>query len=140
HHRDAGHHDGLQRRHPHAARPRQPAQQDHPRPRLLHHRPPTGDPDGEIAGFRFTGNRNSTLTMSTRAEKVASLLKREVTQTIQRELSDPRIEGLVSITRVKVTDDLRDATVYVSVLPAQHGRKVVAALVDGTRHIQKVTQ
>lgn len=78
--------------------------------------------------------------MNSRADKVASLLKREVAQTIQRDLADPRIEGLVSVTQVKVTDDLRQAMVFVSVLPKENQSKVLAALVDGTRHIQKLTQ
>ena len=78
--------------------------------------------------------------MNPRAEKVASLLQREVAQTIQRDLSDPRLEGLVSVTRVKVTDDLRQAMIFVSVLPHRHESKVIAALTDGTRHIQKLTQ
>jgi len=78
--------------------------------------------------------------MNSRADKVASLLQREIAQTIQRDLADPRIEGLVSITRVKVTNDLHQAMVYVSVLPKENQGKVIAALADGTRHIQKLTQ
>lgn len=50
-----------------------------------------------------------------RADRVAELIKAELGDIIQRELKDPRI-GFVSITKVRVTGDLRYAKVYLSVL------------------------
>ncbi len=49
-----------------------------------------------------------------RAERVAELLKREISDILRKKISDPRI-GFVSITKVDVTDDLRHARVHVSV-------------------------
>lgn len=44
-------------------------------------------------------------------------------------LNDPRLEGgLVSVTRVVMNPDLREAMVFVSVTPADRGRRVLAAL------------
>lgn len=43
-----------------------------------------------------------------------------------RELKDPRI-GLVTVTGVRVTPDLREATVYVSVLGSERKRKASLA-------------
>lgn len=43
-----------------------------------------------------------------------------------RELKDPRI-GLVTVTGVRVTPDLREATVYVSVLGSEKKRKATLA-------------
>lgn len=54
--------------------------------------------------------------MSIRTEKIGSLIRRIVSETLLREVSDPRIDGLVSITKVEVTADLREARVYVSLL------------------------
>ena len=54
--------------------------------------------------------------MSRRAEKVASTIQRELAEIIMRELQDPRLTGLPSITRVKVSDDLSIADVYVTVM------------------------
>ncbi|MCC6679411.1 MAG: 30S ribosome-binding factor RbfA [Phycisphaeraceae bacterium] len=78
--------------------------------------------------------------MPSRTEKVASLLQREVSQTLQREMSDPRLDGMISITRVKVSDDLSQALVFVSVLPREHESRVIAALTDAAGHIQRKTK
>lgn len=53
--------------------------------------------------------------MTRRVERVQEFLKTELSQIIQHELKDPRI-GFVSITDVEVSDDLRHARVFVSVL------------------------
>jgi len=55
--------------------------------------------------------------MSTRRqEKVARAVKEAVSEVISNHLSDPRIEGIVSVTRVEMLADLRTADVYVSIL------------------------
>ncbi len=53
---------------------------------------------------------------SRRIEKISHVIRNTVSTVIQRDLSDPRIEGLVSVTRVEVTPDMRNAQVYLSVL------------------------
>ena len=50
-----------------------------------------------------------------RQEKVASVVKEVVSDAIAHHLSDPRIEGFISITRVEMAPDLRNAEVYLSV-------------------------
>ncbi|OHB79316.1 MAG: ribosome-binding factor A [Planctomycetes bacterium RBG_16_55_9] len=50
-----------------------------------------------------------------RQEKVARIVKESVSDTITHHLSDPRIEGFVSITRVEVAADLRNANVFISI-------------------------
>jgi ribosome-binding factor A len=47
-----------------------------------------------------------------RPEKVAELIREEVSQIVGFELEDPRLER-VTVTEVKVADNLRDARVYV---------------------------
>ncbi|MCH7897252.1 MAG: 30S ribosome-binding factor RbfA [candidate division NC10 bacterium] len=47
-----------------------------------------------------------------RAERVGDLLKEELSEVLLREIKDPRI-GFVTITGVRVSDDLRHARVYV---------------------------
>ncbi len=54
--------------------------------------------------------------MSRRTERVASTIQQELAQIIMRELSDPRLTGLPSITRVKVSPDLSIADVYVTIM------------------------
>ena len=50
-----------------------------------------------------------------RQEKVARVVKEAVSDAIANHLNDPRIEGLVSVTRVDVAADLRIADVYISI-------------------------
>jgi ribosome-binding factor A len=54
--------------------------------------------------------------MSRRTERVASTIQQELATIMQRELSDPRLTGMPSITRVKVSDDLSVADVFITVM------------------------
>jgi ribosome-binding factor A len=56
--------------------------------------------------------------MSGRTRKVESQLKEIVGEEVAA-LSDPRIKGLVTITGVRVTSDLAQATVFYSVLSGE---------------------
>ncbi len=60
--------------------------------------------------------------MSRRTEQVAEAIKEEVSQTIQRELKDPRL-GFVTVTRVEVSPDLKYAKVFFSVLGEEAAKK-----------------
>jgi ribosome-binding factor A len=51
-----------------------------------------------------------------RTEKIASLMQQEIAVIIQRELNDPRVPIITSVTRVKVSPDLSTADVYVSMM------------------------
>jgi ribosome-binding factor A len=50
-----------------------------------------------------------------RADRVAALIKEEVSQIILQELADPHL-GFLTITKVKCSDDLRHAKIFFSVL------------------------
>ena len=54
--------------------------------------------------------------MSRRTEMLASTIQKELAQMIMRELNDPRLPSIVSITRVKVSADLSIADVYVTIM------------------------
>ena len=51
-----------------------------------------------------------------RTNRVGDFLKQELANLIQRELRDPRIGGMVSVTGVQVSRDLSHATVYTTVM------------------------
>ena len=59
---------------------------------------------------------------SERISRVSEAIKEEVAMILQQEMKDPRV-GFVTITHVKVTNDLRQATVYFSLLEG-HGDPV----------------
>ncbi|WP_108669650.1 30S ribosome-binding factor RbfA [Peribacillus acanthi] len=56
--------------------------------------------------------------MSLRANRVGEQMKKELTEIIGRKIKDPRI-GFVTVTDVRVTGDLQQATVYISVLGSE---------------------
>lgn len=51
--------------------------------------------------------------MKVKAEKIAGIIQKEVSEIIQFELKDPKI-GFITITDVTVTNDLSIAKIYVS--------------------------
>ena len=51
-----------------------------------------------------------------RPERVAELIREEVSQLLRREVKDPRIGDFVSVTEVEVSGDLRHAKIFVSTI------------------------
>ena len=68
--------------------------------------------------------------MSRRIDRVNELLRSEISHLIAREIKDPRVAGVISITEVVASGDLRSARVYVSVMGRDSDRK---AAMDGIR-------
>lgn len=60
------------------------------------------------------------MTAERRKLQLESLLLRAVQERLARGLSDPRVRGLVTATRLELSGDLKRAKVYLSVLPAEH--------------------
>ena len=52
--------------------------------------------------------------MKIRPNRVAEEIKREIVDIIRTEIKDPRVDGLVSVTDVEVTNDLSYAKIFVS--------------------------
>ncbi len=65
-----------------------------------------------------------------RADRVARLLLAEIAQLVYRDVRDPRVHD-VTITRVDVTDDLRQATVWFTPLGGLGDEKRIAELQAG---------
>lgn len=62
--------------------------------------------------------------MSLRTTRVNELLRAEISELILREVKDPRVsEGLITITEIRVSPDLRHATVFVSHLGTDEERE-----------------
>jgi ribosome-binding factor A len=56
-----------------------------------------------------------------RSERVGDQIRMEIADILMTKVKDPRI-GFVTVTAVKVSDDLRNAKVFVSVLGSDIGR------------------
>lgn len=71
-----------------------------------------------------------------RVSRVAESIKKEMSQILQQELKDPRI-GFVTVTGVDLTNDLSQATVYLSVLGDDEQKaSTLAALGRGSGFIR----
>lgn len=69
-----------------------------------------------------------------RQEKVARVVKEAVSDAISNHLNDPRITGFVSVTRVEMSPDLRNADVYLSVFAeAQSAKNKSFTAIDHAR-------
>ena len=68
--------------------------------------------------------------MPRRIDRINELLRTEISHLIAREIKDPRVAGVISITEVVVSSDLRSARVYVSVMGRQADRQ---SALDGIR-------
>lgn len=71
--------------------------------------------------------------MSRRTEQVNDLLREELAELIRGELRDPRIGGLVTVTRVDVSPDLRRASAWISVLGTDQERDSTLAALEHAR-------
>ena len=66
--------------------------------------------------------------MSHHRAQVESVLRRSVQEVLSRGLSDPRIKGVITITRVEVSPDGRQGTVWCSVMPKEHASLSIKGL------------
>ncbi len=70
--------------------------------------------------------------MFKRSEKVAEAIHEEISRLLIKGVKDPRV-GMVTVTGVKVTDDLHLATVYFSVIGGEAERKGAEAGLNSAR-------
>lgn len=75
---------------------------------------------------------------SNRMNKINEELKKEIGIIISQELKDPHITGLVSVTKVVTTPDLRFARVYVSMIAAKSNKGNLASLKKCSGHIRSL--
>ena len=79
------------------------------------------------------------LQMSQRTEQVASLLVTEVSTILSRDLEAPR-DSLITIMRATVSPDLKNATLFVSVLPENKRGTTLTILKHKTSELQRILQ
>lgn len=64
--------------------------------------------------------------MSTRRiARVNDLIRKEISELLMREIRDPRLGGLLSVTEVDTSPDLRHAKVFVSVMGSEEEKRRV---------------
>jgi len=76
--------------------------------------------------------------MNKRLYRIEEEIKREISDIINNELKDPRIKGLISITKVTVTKDLKHSKVYISILGNENDSvEAIKALKKGSGFIRR---
>ena len=63
-----------------------------------------------------------------RLGRIEEEYRKELSQIIGYELKNPNVTGLISVTKVKVSNDLKYARVYVSILNAKNLKDTLAGL------------
>lgn len=61
--------------------------------------------------------------MSRRTQRLNSLLKEVLSEVIRKNVKNPRISSLTTVTRVEITKDLTQAKVYISVLGTEEEKE-----------------
>ena len=62
--------------------------------------------------------------MPRRIDRVNELLRTEISNLLAKEIKDPRVTGVISVTEVVASNDLRSARVFVSVMGKQADRQL----------------
>ena len=65
--------------------------------------------------------------MSRRTDRINEQLREEISTLLTRQVKDPRLNAVISITRVVSSGDLRSARVYISVMGNQETREAALA-------------
>ena len=73
---------------------------------------------------------------NTRLGRINEEYRKELSQIIGYELKNPNVTGLISVTKVKVTNDLKYAKVYVSILNSKNIKDTLAALKKSSGYIR----
>lgn len=73
-----------------------------------------------------------------RMNRVDEELKKAISQIISQELHDPKLTGLISVTSVKTTPDLRYARVFVSMIGCKSQKENLAILKKSSGYIRSL--
>ncbi len=71
-----------------------------------------------------------------RLNRINEELKREISNIINYEVTNSNVTGIVSVTSVKITPDLRYAKVYVSILNSKNVKQTLAGLKSSSGFIR----
>ena len=72
----------------------------------------------------------------TRLGRIDEEYRKETSNIISYKLKNPNVTGLISVTKVKVTNDLKYAKVYVSILNSKNVKDTLAGLKKSSGYIR----
>lgn len=71
-----------------------------------------------------------------RLNRIDEELRKEISNIISFEIKNPDATGLISVTKVKITPDLKYAKVYISMLNSKNKEKTLEALKKSSGYIR----
>ncbi|MFG0257352.1 MAG: 30S ribosome-binding factor RbfA [Phycisphaerales bacterium JB043] len=74
--------------------------------------------------------------MSTRLLQLGAAMHRSIQTVLARGLADPRIKGIITVTRVEVSPDLKEARAFVTVSPPEQEELTMHGLRSASKHIR----
>ncbi len=74
--------------------------------------------------------------MTNRIDRVNEQLKKEIGQIIDQNLKNPNITGLISVTKVKTSSDLKHARIYISLIGSKSKKNTLEGLKNATGFIR----
>ena len=72
----------------------------------------------------------------TRLGRINEQYRKELSVIIDQDLKNPNVTGMISVTKVKVTNDLKYAKVYVSILNSKNIKDTLAGLKKSSGYIR----
>ena len=76
--------------------------------------------------------------MAHRVERVNNLLRREISELIQHQLKDPRLDAFISVTQVDTSPDLKYAKVFISnIRGKQEEQKTLSVLTTASGFLRR---
>ena len=75
--------------------------------------------------------------MTQHSNQIESVLRSAVQDVLMKGLNDPRVRGLISVTKVELTSDYAEATIWCSVLPAEHGALSIRGIASAGNWIRR---
>ena len=77
--------------------------------------------------------------MSHRIERVNTLIRREISELIQHELKDPRLDEFIAVTEVDTSPDLKYAKIYISAMSGQQEEQKILGILNSAAGFLRTT-
>lgn len=68
--------------------------------------------------------------MSHRIERVNTLIRREISELIQHELRDPRLDEFIAVTEVDTSPDFKYAKIFISAMSGQQEEQKILGILN----------
>ena len=75
---------------------------------------------------------------STRQQKIARQIQRDIAEILQKELADTLRGTLVTVTTVRVSPDLAYAKLYISIFPFERSTAILDTIKDKSWYVRKL--